>query len=112
MTSSRSNRRGTDVALGRPAASDQGEGNRVELIPDPSTSPVLTAEQAFALLGIDRTTGYLAIRKGSFPVPVLRVGRLIRIPTLPLLRALGLDDGPCASPGEPNFSPDQPDPAG
>jgi len=50
--------------------------------------PVLTAEQAFALLGIDRKTGYRAIQTGSFPVPVVRVGRVIRVPTAPLARLL------------------------
>lgn len=49
---------------------------------------VLTAEEAFSLLGIDRTTGYKAIRSGTFPVPVVRIGRLIRIPTAPLMSLL------------------------
>lgn len=49
---------------------------------------VLTAEEAFSLLGIDRSTGYKAIRSGTFPVPVVRVGRLIRIPTAPLMSLL------------------------
>lgn len=49
---------------------------------------VLTAEEAFSLLGIDRTTGYKAIRSGTFPVPVVRIGRLIRIPTSPLMSLL------------------------
>jgi excisionase family DNA binding protein len=63
------------------------------MIPDPAERPVLSAEEAFAELGIDRTTGYRAIRDGSFPLEVIRVGRLIRIPTTALLRLLGFDDG-------------------
>ncbi len=54
--------------------------------------PVITADEAFSLLHIDRSTGYKAIKEGTFPVPVLRVGRLIRIPTAPLTRLLELVD--------------------
>ena len=51
-----------------------------------------TADEAFAELGIDRTTGYRAIKDGTFPVPVIRVGRLIRVPTAALRRLLDADD--------------------
>lgn len=54
--------------------------------------PVLTARQAFALLDIDRSTGYKAIRDGRFPVPVIRVGRVIRIPTASVVRLLEMPD--------------------
>jgi predicted DNA-binding transcriptional regulator AlpA len=72
------------------------------MIPDPKQRPVLSAEKAFAELGIDRSTGYKAIREGTFPVPVLRIGRLIRVPTEPLRRLLQLDgaDGQVASDSE------------
>jgi predicted DNA-binding transcriptional regulator AlpA len=50
--------------------------------------PVISAEEAFRLLDIDRTTGYKAIRDGTFPVPVFRIGRAIRVPTAALLRLL------------------------
>jgi predicted DNA-binding transcriptional regulator AlpA len=53
-----------------------------------SERPVITADEAFLLLHIDRSTGYKAIKDGTFPVPVLRVGRLIRIPSLALIRLL------------------------
>lgn len=52
---------------------------------------VISAEEAFRLLGIDRSTGYKAIREGSFPVPVLHIGRLIRVPTAALKRLLEVD---------------------
>ncbi|MFP5326525.1 MAG: helix-turn-helix domain-containing protein [Acidimicrobiia bacterium] len=58
------------------------------MVPDPTTQPCLSAEEAFAILGIERKTGYRAIKDGSFPVPVIRVGRLIRIPTAALSRLL------------------------
>ena len=61
------------------------------MLPDPATRPVLTAEEAFAELGIDRGTGYKAIRDGTFPVPVIRVGRIIRVPTAALRRLLLID---------------------
>jgi len=49
---------------------------------------VISAEESFRLLGIDRSTGYKAIRDGTFPAPVLRIGRVIRIPTAALSRLL------------------------
>lgn len=62
------------------------------MVPDPTTQPCLSAEEAFAILGVERKTGYRAIKEGSFPVPVIRVGRLIRIPTAALSRLLAGDD--------------------
>jgi predicted DNA-binding transcriptional regulator AlpA len=64
---------------------------RLEVIPDPIARPVMSAEEAFAALGIERHTGYKAINDGTFPVPVVRVGRLIRVPTSPLRRLLAID---------------------
>lgn len=62
------------------------------VIPDPGVRPCVSADEAFAELGIDRTTGYRAIREGKFPVPIIRVGRLIKVPTAPLRRLLAIDD--------------------
>jgi len=61
------------------------------MLPDPAIRPVLTAEEAFAELGIDRSTGYKSIRDGTFPVPIIRVGRIIRVPTAALRRLLLVD---------------------
>lgn len=58
------------------------------MIPDPTTRSCVTADEAFAELGIDRTTGYRAIQEGTFPVPIIRVGRCIRVPVAPLMRLL------------------------
>ena len=60
-------------------------------LPDPSDRPCISADEAFTHLGIDRTTGYRAIKTGSFPLPVIRVGRTIRIPTAALLQLLAVD---------------------
>jgi hypothetical protein len=54
--------------------------------------------EAAALLGIGRTHAYTLEATGQFPVPVLRLGRVIRVPTAPLLDLLGL---PVASPAAP-----------
>jgi excisionase family DNA binding protein len=62
------------------------------VIPDPAARACVTADEAFAELGIDRTTGYRAIKEGTFPLPVIRVGRLIRVPTAALRRLLATDD--------------------
>lgn len=50
----------------------------------------LSLIEAAALLGIGRTHAYNLEAAGQFPVPVLHLGRVIRVPTAPLLRLLGL----------------------
>ena len=52
--------------------------------------PVLDVPAAAALLGVGRTAAYAAVRAGTWPTPVLRLGRLVRIPSAPLLELLGL----------------------
>lgn len=48
----------------------------------------VSAEEAFRQLGIDRTTGYRAIKDDTFPLPIIRVGRLIKVPVAALQRLL------------------------
>ncbi len=48
--------------------------------PIPDIAIVVTAEQAFAALGLHRDVGYRMMRSGRFPLPVIRIGRAIRIP--------------------------------
>ena len=50
----------------------------------------LSLIEAAALLGIGRTHAYNLEATGEFPVPVLHLGRVIRVPTAPLLELLGL----------------------
>lgn len=65
-------------------------------VPSPTNSIAtpgcLSAEETFRQLGIDRTTGYRAIKAGTFPLPVIRVGRLIKVPAAALQRLLA-DEG-------------------
>ena len=52
---------------------------------------VVDVPTAARVLGLSRTVVYQQIAAGSWPTPTLKVGRLIRIPTAPLLALLGLD---------------------
>jgi hypothetical protein len=70
-----------------------------EVLPDPRSEPTIDLPRAGRLLGIGRTAAYATAGRGAFPVPVLRAGKRFRVPTAPLLRALGLGD---ADPSEPH----------
>ena len=59
---------------------------------DRLASQCVPAEEAFRVLGIDRTTGYRAIKDNTFPLPVVRVGRLLKVPTRALRQLLLLDE--------------------
>ena len=61
----------------------------------------LSLIEAAALLGIGRTHAYNLEAAGEFPVPVLRLGRVIRVPTAPLLDLLGLPAPTLAAPSDP-----------
>ena len=49
---------------------------------------ILNLPTAAKVLGIGRSLGYELVRTGQWPTPVVRVGKLIKIPTAPLLRLL------------------------
>ena len=85
--------------------------NPPDPIPDPPAAaadnrPVWTAEQirglgaatdlptAAAIFGLGRTQAYQLAKDGLFPVPVLRIGKLYRIPIAPILALLQISDGP------------------
>lgn len=61
--------------------------------------PVLDVTTAAGLLDIGRSLAYELIRTGAWPTPVLHVGRLIKIPTAPLLRLLEQPDDVMGSTG-------------
>lgn len=58
---------------------------RDELLALPTLIDVTTAA---TVLGVGRSLAYELIRTGQWPTPVLRMGRLVKIPTAPLLRLL------------------------
>jgi predicted DNA-binding transcriptional regulator AlpA len=59
--------------------------NEIQALP-----AVLDVPTAGRLLGLGRAAAYELARRGEFPTPVLRLGRQLRVPTAPLLQALGL----------------------
>lgn len=62
----------------------------------------LTVEQAATMLGIGRTLAYELIRAGEWPTPILHLGRLIKIPSGPLISLLR--DGHCRTAISPEAS--------
>jgi hypothetical protein len=54
----------------------------------------VSVEQAARLEGIGRTLAYRLAAADQLPVPVLRIGRSLRIPVVPLLALLGLTRQP------------------
>ncbi len=50
--------------------------------------PVLDVPTAAKVLGIGRSLAYDLVRRGDWPTPVLRVGKLIKIPREPLIRLI------------------------
>lgn len=63
----------------------------------PATVNLPTAARA---LGLGRSAAYELVRTGSWPTPVLRLGRLIKIPSAPLAALLGLEMAAAGSPQE------------
>lgn len=43
----------------------------------------------FRLLGISRNTGYSLIRRGEFPLPVIKVGKKLLVPKIAITKLLG-----------------------
>lgn len=58
---------------------------REELDQLPAVVDVPTAGE---ILGVGRSCAYELVRSGQWPTPVLHLGRLIRIPTTPLVDLL------------------------
>jgi excisionase family DNA binding protein len=52
--------------------------------------PVGDVQTAAAVLGIGRSAAYELIHSGDWPTPTLRLGKLIRVPTAPLIELVGL----------------------
>ncbi len=56
----------------------------------PPTCKTVDVPTAADMLGIPHRQAYELIKRGQFPVPALRLGRRIVVPTRPLLDALGV----------------------
>lgn len=61
---------------------------------------VVDLETAARALGLGRSAAYELVRTGSWPTPVLRLGRLIKVPSAPLLELLCLS-GPAPAASAP-----------
>jgi hypothetical protein len=55
----------------------------------PALAAVVDLPEAAAMLGIGRTLAYRLVREGAWPTPVIRVGRLIKVPLRPLREFVG-----------------------
>ncbi len=70
------------------AAREHDTGQRLTLEDLASLPPTVDLVTAARILGVGRTAAYALVRAGRWPTPVLRAGRLIRVPTAPLLHLL------------------------
>lgn len=59
--------------------------------PPPVKAKTVDVPTAADWLGISKRQAYALIRDGEFPIPTLRLGRRVVVPTRPLLEALGVD---------------------
>lgn len=59
------------------------------LVDELRTSPTVSVETAARVLGVSRAYGYTLARNGE--LPVIRVGRRVRVSSSALLRMLGED---------------------
>ncbi len=64
---------------------------------------VVDLPTAARALGLGRNTAYELVRSGAWPTPLLRFGRLIKVPRSSLLELLGIAERPVADvrPGRP-----------
>ena len=53
--------------------------------------PVVNISTAAEVLGLGRSAAYELVRSGQWPTPILRLGRLIKVPTAPLIALVGID---------------------
>ena len=66
----------------------RADGGGVDLTKLPPTVDIVTAAR---ILGVGRTVAYELVREGTWPTPVIHVGRKIRVPTAPLVALLGVN---------------------
>jgi hypothetical protein len=63
-------------------------------LPDPLTEPTIPFRRALELLGIGATTGYAALKANpeALPFPIIRCGRVIKVPSRSILRLLDAEE--------------------
>lgn len=66
-------------------------------VPDPAVVPTCSVEEAAAWLGLGRSAAYECARHGE--LPVIHLGRRLRVPTARLRVLLGLDAEPVEEAG-------------
>jgi hypothetical protein len=72
------------VAVVLPARKDVGTTAPAEI-----RAAVVDLPVAAAMLGIGRTLAYRLVRENAWPTPIIRVGRLIKVPIEPLRDYVG-----------------------
>lgn len=77
--------------------------SREELLALPVSVDLVTAARA---LGMGRTKAYELVRRGEFPLPVVKLGNRQRVVTEYLLRFLGVERHPPTPPGAPSCEHD------
>ncbi|MGB8381793.1 MAG: DNA-binding protein [Dermatophilaceae bacterium] len=68
-----------------------GASQRMTVAQAQQVPPVVDVPTAAAMLGIGRTAAYELIRLHRWPTPVLRLGKLIRIPSAPILELIQVE---------------------
>lgn len=51
---------------------------------------VVDLPTAARMLGVGRSVAYALVRSGDWPTPIIRVGKLIKVPTAPIAALLGV----------------------
>lgn len=59
--------------------------------------PTISVPEAGAAFGLSERTARGLVQRGEFPVRVLRIGRLVRVPTADVRRKLGLPVEPAGT---------------
>jgi hypothetical protein len=77
---------------------EQTPADRLTVADLANLPPVIDVPTAGRLLGISRTGAYQLAAVDDLPVPVIRVGHSLKVPTAPLLALLGITPQPAADP--------------
>lgn len=79
------------VDRGSPGADTDGAADQIAAAIDQILhQPTVNVEIACRVIGVSAWAGYQAIRKGTFPAPVIAVGRRFTVQSAGLRRLLGI----------------------